>query len=304
MPDITNIPSPRVPFVDPRTGLVSREWYLFLLNLFTLTGGGQSAATIQDALLSGSDLVAGETLKDLDALQTAPRAETTQLPDDVTPTMAVTHASVDIEPVRPVVVSFDDVSPRYEIKSFTLATETANGVIYLDASSKPTTGSILTFNGTTLTAGQTVRTGNGTGAADVSVEIGYNRTAGGAVWLDLCPDAASVGARLYRSYSTDILDLTNLGAGYTRFYQQGAGYMTFWVNFNERVRITPRGNTVVGYGGTATSATDGFLHVPACNGTPTGVPTAETAGNIPLVVDSANNKLYFYCNGAWRDAGP
>jgi hypothetical protein len=51
-PNITNIPAPRVPFVDERTGLISREWYRFLLNLFTLTGSGQSDMTVQD-ILSG-----------------------------------------------------------------------------------------------------------------------------------------------------------------------------------------------------------------------------------------------------------
>jgi hypothetical protein len=51
-PNITNITPPRVPFVDDRTGLISREWYRFLLNLFTLTGSGQSAATLEDLQLS------------------------------------------------------------------------------------------------------------------------------------------------------------------------------------------------------------------------------------------------------------
>jgi len=52
--NITNIPAPRVPFVDARTGLVSHEWYRFLLNLFTLTGGGQSDMTIRDILIGPS----------------------------------------------------------------------------------------------------------------------------------------------------------------------------------------------------------------------------------------------------------
>lgn len=44
--DITNIPAPRVPITDERTGLISREWYRFLLNLFNLSGGGVSSLTI------------------------------------------------------------------------------------------------------------------------------------------------------------------------------------------------------------------------------------------------------------------
>ena len=60
---------------------------------------------------------------------------------------------------------------------------------------------------------------------------------------------------------------------------------------------------IVGNQALATSATDGFLYVPTCAGTPTGTPTTQT-GTAPLVVDSTNNKLYFYSGGQWRDAGP
>ncbi len=48
MPDLTNITPPRVPLLDERTGLISRAWYRFFLNLFQLTGGGQSALTLSD----------------------------------------------------------------------------------------------------------------------------------------------------------------------------------------------------------------------------------------------------------------
>jgi hypothetical protein len=46
--NITNIPAPRVDFVDPRTGLMSREWYLFFLNLFNLVGAGTNAMSLTD----------------------------------------------------------------------------------------------------------------------------------------------------------------------------------------------------------------------------------------------------------------
>ena len=41
MPNPLNVPitPPRVAFIDPRTGNVSREWYMFFLSLFQLTGG-------------------------------------------------------------------------------------------------------------------------------------------------------------------------------------------------------------------------------------------------------------------------
>jgi hypothetical protein len=49
----------------------------------------------------------------------------------------------------------------------------------------------------------------------------------------------------------------------------------------------------------STTATDGFLYIPTCAGTPTGTPTGQ-AGNVPLIYDSTNNVLYVYSNGAWR----
>lgn len=71
----------------------------------------------------------------------------------------------------------------------------------------------------------------------------------------------------------------------------------------EVARVTSSGSFSIGTGAVATTATNGFLYVTACAGTPTGVPTAIT-GRVPIVVDSTNNKLYFYSGGAWRDAGP
>jgi hypothetical protein len=46
LPNITNITPPRVPLTDPRTGLISREWYLFFLSLFNQTG--QSTLSLED----------------------------------------------------------------------------------------------------------------------------------------------------------------------------------------------------------------------------------------------------------------
>lgn len=47
-PNITNIPSNRVEIIDPRTGMVSREWYRFFLNLFNLAGNGGNQTSLDD----------------------------------------------------------------------------------------------------------------------------------------------------------------------------------------------------------------------------------------------------------------
>jgi hypothetical protein len=96
------------------------------------------------------------------------------------------------------------------------------------------------------------------------------------------------------------------------FVDSGASYvgastnhpLLLITNNNERMRIDSSGNIVAGASAAlATNATNGFLYVPTCAGTPTGVPTAIT-GMAPIVVNTTNNKLYFYSGGAWRDAGP
>lgn len=52
-------------------------------------------------------------------------------------------------------------------------------------------------------------------------------------------------------------------------------------------------------GGLATTATDGFLHIPTTTNTPTGVPTLRT-GFIPMVFDTGNSQVWFYAGGSWK----
>lgn len=78
MPNITNIPAPRVPFIDERTGLISREWFRFLNNQFTLTGSGTTAVSLADLELTTTDGVAEAELLAtqgrINALELAPRS--------------------------------------------------------------------------------------------------------------------------------------------------------------------------------------------------------------------------------------
>jgi hypothetical protein len=84
---------------------------------------------------------------------------------------------------------------------------------------------------------------------------------------------------------------------------QTSNRLVFNTADTEKAHIPVAGGMVVGTAALATSATDGFLYVPTCAGTPTGTPTTQT-GTAPIVVDTTNNKLYFYSGGQWRDAGP
>jgi hypothetical protein len=96
-----------------------------------------------------------------------------------------------------------------------------------------------------------------------------------------------------------------LGTSGDGFYVANTANKAIWfaTNNSERMRIDASGNVRIGTAALATTATDGFLYIPTCAGTPTGTPTAIT-GLAPLVINTTNNKLYFYSGGAWRDAGP
>lgn len=68
----------------------------------------------------------------------------------------------------------------------------------------------------------------------------------------------------------------------------------------EVMRLTHTGSLVTSKAALATTATDGFLYIPTCAGTPTGVPTTQT-GTVAMVFDTTNNKLMIY-DGGWLGA--
>ena len=54
MPNTTNITPPRVAMVDPKTGIITRDWYRFFSSLFNLTGAGTNQIAL-DELQIGPD---------------------------------------------------------------------------------------------------------------------------------------------------------------------------------------------------------------------------------------------------------
>jgi hypothetical protein len=62
------------------------------------------------------------------------------------------------------------------------------------------------------------------------------------------------------------------------------------------------GSLVVSQAVLATNATAGFAYLPSCAGVPTGTPASYNGSAV--VIDTTNNRLYFYSTGAWRNAGP
>lgn len=58
-------------------------------------------------------------------------------------------------------------------------------------------------------------------------------------------------------------------------------------------------DVVVNPGGNATTATSGFLFVPSCAGTPTGVPAGSYTNCIALQYDRTAHKIWVY-DTAWK----
>jgi hypothetical protein len=75
-PDVTQIPAPRVDFIDKRTGLMAREWYRFFVNIYNLAGGGNSSVSLDDLQVGqvggGSLDSIAEMMKTLQELELQP----------------------------------------------------------------------------------------------------------------------------------------------------------------------------------------------------------------------------------------
>lgn len=69
-----------------------------------------------------------------------------------------------------------------------------------------------------------------------------------------------------------------------------------------RLTIDNDGNIAQGAAALATNATNGFVFLGSCAGTPSGVPAGSYSGRTPIVIDSTNNLVYIYSGGNWVNA--
>ena len=174
MPNITNITPPRVPLMDPRSGLIAREWYLFFLSLFNQTGG--SAVSLED-------VQKGPPTQDLDISALLAQAS---LNAESSSALLSQYAALSSE-VQALAFGPADTPqlPRLRYGSFYDTTDQTAAVI--------NTAYGMTFNSTDLSAGVTI--GTPTSRVYVDTHNVYNiqfsaqfvNTAGGAhnvwVWL-------------------------------------------------------------------------------------------------------------------------
>lgn len=87
----TPITPPRVPLIDPRTGLIDRAWYLFFLSLFNATDEGGDVSPDVVSLIAAYDA----TLRAVNQeLQTLPPVVNLPAPDVLTDCCSALEAKI------------------------------------------------------------------------------------------------------------------------------------------------------------------------------------------------------------------
>jgi hypothetical protein len=119
------------------------------------------------------------------------------------------------------------------------------------------------------------------------------------LWIDnAAKGAASTITRRMGAWIETPTDGTNNAA--LVLGQSTLNFTGSWNVYSDSTAPSRFGNGasfIVGSAALSTSATDGFLYIPTCAGTPTGVPTTQT-GTVAMVFDTTNNRFYIY-DGGW-----
>ena len=196
----------------------------------------------------------------------------------------------------------------------------SNTQIQFNNSSAFGASSSLTWDGTKVSTTGLALTGTGARiTGDLSNATWSNRlsfqtsTTNGATLLQVLPNGTGILSQLNYFNNSDPTNACFLqtGASNTQGYIQtavtGTGTilpLRLLVNNLGCIDISTAGNITFGpqTSALATNATNRFLYLQGCNGTPTGTPTSIN-GHSPLVVDLTNNLFYYYSGSAWRTPG-
>ena len=256
--NVTNIPAPRVPFIDDRTGLMAREWYRFFLNLFVLTGSGSNPTS-------------------LDELQIGP-------PTDTSLTELLIQFNKDIQGafVQPVVQT--GTIANYNLDG----SPTAGGVAYgtgpaLAVSAAGTLGQVLTSAGAGTPTWSAAAAGTVTSVSVVSAN-GLNGTVATAtttpaITLSTTITGVLKGNGTAISAAASGTDYAPATSGTSILYGNGSGGFSN-VTIGTGVAFSGGTLSATGSGGTVTSVTGTAPVVSSGGNTPAiSMPAATTSVN-------------------------
>ena len=256
MPDpinITQIPAPRVELIDPRTGLMSREWFRFFNNIYTIVGAdlgiiqipnggtGLSSYPLNGQLLIGNTAGKKYNLNTLTAGSG----------------VSVTNGAGTIGIANTGVLSFSGGSTGLTPNTATTGAVTLAGTLDVDnggtGQTSYTNGQLLIGNTTgntltkaTLTAGTGIAITNGTGS--ISVATNGTVTTNAPVTKTADFNVASTDTWLInnKTGSTCTVTLPSPSAN--------TGRVLYFINYQNQLLVSASSNVVSRAGGAAGTA--------------------------------------------------
>ena len=267
MPDpinITQIPAPRVELIDPRTGLMSREWFRFFNNIYTIVGADLGIIQIPNGGTGLSDyptngqLLIGDTLNKRYVLNTLTAGT------GVTITNAA--GSITIAGTGGTVTSVSVVSANG--LAGTVANSTTTPAITLTT----TITGILKGNGTAIsaavsgtdyapaTSGTAILYGNGAGGfSNVTVGTGLTFATGTlSTSGTVTTNAPSTKTTNFSVASTDTWLINNKSGSTCTVTlpspSSNTGRVLYFVNYQNQLLVSASSNVVSRSGGAAGTA--------------------------------------------------
>lgn len=285
---ITNIPAPRVSFIDERTGLMSREWYLFFLTLFNVTGIGQDVTPLPEQLATESvNLNVGPEVIDLSG-EFAQSVQASQL----AALQARFDAAVDavgMEPRAELGTMASQNADRVRITGGTITGVAVGG--YVVGPAGATNNNVALFDGAT---GLVIKDGGALGTMSAQNANSVTITGGTLTSVSLVTSALGTPSSGTLTNCTGTAagltagavalgGITGLGTNVATALAVNVGSAGAFVTFNGALG-TPSSGTATNLTGTASGLTAGTVTTNAnLTGDVTSVGNATTLTNAPVI---------------------
>lgn len=281
MPDpinITQIPAPRVELIDPRTGLMSREWFRFFNNIYTIVGAnlgivqipnggtGLSSYPTNGQLLIGNTagqkydlntLTAGSGIGVTNGAGTIGIANTGVLSVTAGTGISVTATTGAITVANTGVLSFSGGSTGLTPNTATTGAVTLAGTLDVDnggtGQTTYTNGQLLIGNTTgntltkaTLTAGTGIAITNGTGSISIATNGTVTTTAPVTKTANFSVASTDTWLINNKTGSTCTVTLPSPSAN--------TGRVLYFINYQNQSLVSASSNVVSRAGGAAGTA--------------------------------------------------